>query len=636
MANFPAMVARFVMWKQFGWALCAFLAYASFGAPAWSQKERAIVDGRIGDHLGVELGRWRTKVQHGYDPRSRALFARHYTVFDAAPAHNLDFVWIPDNLRAARSGAISGRGRLVWRLTGSPAHDASGTYSVYVGFVRNGRPHGSGRYVNRDGLVYDGEWRKGRFEGSGFLQLSTGEEYQGRFRKGRASGQGRYVDVTGEVFEGAFADGLREGAGKTTLPGGIVYRSHWSGGIEVPGSVRIRIAQLNTQPPGVASGSGVRLGVAISKKPKSQDILPGEALGYTSKVVGDALLIQPDDPQLVSVWKEKGTIQTQVDALRPSESSAYRQSLFGFDRNIIHPPKLSLEVQNRTSDRIGISNLYLDVKKSESENQPAIDVQEGVERELCSNLKGDNRGNFAPYITLKNYGWGTIEQATFRFAMRPTSDIRDTTTFEFAKEIGHFEKTTKIDLTDEIANLGARLPLLRRYGRIGFECKAPDSKSDNPTRCLQELRATGAFGGLSKIISLKGIDIVVGVRGSFEYAYRNSKGELISDVSPLRVDINVGGLIEQAECGEGGPPEPIKEKPIALKLDQENYKIELPLPTKSIDPGRSSQIALVLNAPQASRHEFQLVAKLTDGQLIRSRSVNLLYFTPKWYPKPNY
>jgi hypothetical protein len=622
--------------------IAAVFLLVCFNAPAISQeKDRAISETVLGDDVGVELGKWRTKVQDVFDARSRTLVACQYSVFDPAPSRDLDFLWIPDDLTSDRSGPVSGRGRLVWRVKAMPAYDASAIYSTYVGEVRRGRPEGLGHYVNRDGLAYDGEWRNGRFEGKGVLQLPNGEEYHGKFFRGRAVGFGRYIDMTGEVFEGTFVDGLRQGEGKTTLPGGAIYQSRWSKGTEVQGSVRMRVAQLGTQPPGLASANDIRLGVTVRRKPTKQGIEPGEILGYAAKVSGDKLLVQPDDPQLVSVWKEKGVIQVQINALKPSEAGGYRQSLFGFDKNTIYPPQFSFDFQNKSAARIEITGFYLDVKKSESDNQPALDIDRGSERETCGHEYNSGRGrysngNFAPYFEMRNYGWGAVEQGTLRFGLRPSNDKTNPTNFEFTKEIGRLEKRTKVDIADTIANAGGKLDLLRHYGKNGFQCKVTDDKSDNPAQCLDQLRTTGAFGSLSKIISLDGIDIVVGLRGKLEYKYKNSKGEIVSDASPIRVDLSIGGLTQQPECGEGGPPEPIRLHPVALKLDQENYEIQLPLLTKSIDPGSSRQFTLAVNAPQASRHDFQVVAKLSNGQEIRSRSIDLLYFAPNWYPSPNY
>lgn len=606
---------------------------------AWSQEaDHPITEVVLGDDIGAQKGKWRNKVQHVFDPRSRQLLARQYAVFDLAPSRDLEFLWIPDVPAADHDGPISGHGELVWRVKALPAYDPAAIYSTYNGDLRHGRPHGRGRYVNRDGLAYDGEWKNGRFEGKGVLQLPSGEEYQGDFVLGRAVGFGRYTDMTGEIFEGKFAAGVRQGEGRTRLPGGATYQSRWDKGVEVPGSMRVRIAQLGNQPNGVASTDPIRLGVMVQKKPSPPAMQPGELLGYTARVSEDRLLVEPDDPQLVAVWKSNGTIEKQIKALKTgdSDSSMYRQSLFGFDKKLIYPALFSFDLQNKGSAPVEVTGFYLDVRKSQSDNQPAFDLSENYDRTGCFN---GNKGNFTPYFTLRNYGWSPIEQATLRFNFRPVGEGVEGRSFEFSTEIGRFEKSIKVDASEAIVRAGAKLDLLKRFGKNGYKCKMDGEnggKADNPAQCLASMKASGAFGRLLEVAELKGIDLLIGLRGRLGYKYKDAKGEIQSGESPLRADLSLAGLEQQPECGEGGPPQVIRKDPVALKLDQEGYRILLPLRAKRLEPGKSQQFTQAINALQASRHDFQVVAKLSDGREIRSRSIDLLYFTPKWNPTPLY
>jgi hypothetical protein len=100
--------------------------------------------------------------------------------------------------------------------------------------------------------------------------------------------------------------------------------------------------------------------------------------------------------------------------------------------------------------------------------------------------------------------------------------------------------------------------------------------------------------------------------------------------------LNVAGIAIGPECGEGGPPEPIRANPVSLNLDQYSYRIQLPVRAQGIDAGHGRQFTLAFSAAQSSKHDFQVVAILSNGQEIRSRPIELLYFVPAWYPKPNY
>jgi hypothetical protein len=595
------------------------------------------------DEFRQETGVWRTRVQHVFDERSLNLLARAYSVFDPVPSRDLTFLWTPDDPNTDRSGRISGDGRLVWRSKGLSPNDPVAIYSVYVGHMRDGKPNGLGRYVNRDNLVYDGSWRNGRFDGSGTLQLSSGEFYEGKFSRGRAIGFGKYIDITGEIFEGYFVDGLRQGTGKTTLPGGSIYQSTWKAGSEVPGSKRIRLAELGTSP-SLMTVDDVRLGVTVETKPIRESLPAAESLGYTGKPMDNKMVVKPDDAQLVSVWKDHGIIQSKVNALK-DETGMYRQSLFGFDRNALYPPKLAFDFQNKSAAQIEIKSFYLDVATSETETQPALDLSVASERETCGHAfstgKGAKNGNFAPYFAMNNFGWAAVEDATLRFDFVNPNETNSSPKPRFTKQVGTFQKRTKIDVADAIAQAGGNIDLLRKFGTDGFACDinsetSEGDKARNPSQCLDKLKTSGAFGTLSQSISLDGIDVVTGLRGTLEYHYRDPSGKVVSTSSPLQISIAIGGLTKGPECGEGGPPQPIRNHPISLKLDQASYRIQLPVPTSAIAPGHSRQFTLAFSAPKSSHHDFQLVAVLTDGREIRSRPITLLYFVPSWYQQPLY
>src|SRR5262249_14676113 len=235
----------------------------SLGALGAGQDDLAIDHDLAGPALG-EVGTWRTKTQQVFDPLERALVRRIYTVWDSAPSHNFDFVWIADSLRDDVEGKVTGPGRLIWRIKGRPAYDPASLHSEFRGFMKDGRPDGHGSYRDATDLSYVGEWKNGVMEGRGTLTLPNGDEYTGQFRGGKANGIGRYVDFTGESFEGRFVEGRRDGLGTTTLPSGNSYRSTWTAGKESEDSRSVRIAQsVGQRGPGAADD--VRLGITINR-----------------------------------------------------------------------------------------------------------------------------------------------------------------------------------------------------------------------------------------------------------------------------------------------------------------------------------------------------------------------------------
>ena len=115
-------------------------------------------------------GKWRSKIQLIFDPTSRQLVRRRYEVWDPQPHLNLDFHWQPAETDTHTPGRVNGRGHLIWRKPGQPSYDRTAIVSEYQGSMRDGRPHGHGRYLERNGLYYEGGRPHGRKPGSGSIK----------------------------------------------------------------------------------------------------------------------------------------------------------------------------------------------------------------------------------------------------------------------------------------------------------------------------------------------------------------------------------------------------------------------------------------------------------------------------------
>src|SRR5216110_2140437 len=83
-----------------GCALAGPLSLGTFGAG----RDDVAIDPEIAGPPLAEPGMWRTKTQQVFDAVERALIRRMYTVWDAAPTRNLDFVWTPESLRDDTEG----------------------------------------------------------------------------------------------------------------------------------------------------------------------------------------------------------------------------------------------------------------------------------------------------------------------------------------------------------------------------------------------------------------------------------------------------------------------------------------------------------------------------------------------------
>ncbi len=53
---------------------------------------------------------------------------------------------------------------------------------VYMGYWKDGKKHGKGKYIWKDGSVYEGEWYKNNMHGQGKFTHADGTVWQGEFR----------------------------------------------------------------------------------------------------------------------------------------------------------------------------------------------------------------------------------------------------------------------------------------------------------------------------------------------------------------------------------------------------------------------------------------------------------------------
>lgn len=97
--------------------------------------------------------------------------------------------------------------------------------SQYVGYWKNGRPHGQGtctyaagsgsKYRYNPKKKYEGNWQDGEHHGQGTLTYSDGTKYQGPFINSRYHGTGKIIYPDGKVHERNWNFG--EYCGKNTV-----------------------------------------------------------------------------------------------------------------------------------------------------------------------------------------------------------------------------------------------------------------------------------------------------------------------------------------------------------------------------------------------------------------------------------
>ncbi|XP_032904004.1 MORN repeat-containing protein 1 isoform X3 [Amblyraja radiata] len=99
------------------------------------------------------------------------------------------------------------------------------SFFKYEGEWKDGKKHGHGKFLMKDGSYYEGELVNGEIEGNGVRYwASSGNEYCGQFSQGEVHGYGVMKYFDGTLYEGEFNYGARAGHGALTDKQGQIYR----------------------------------------------------------------------------------------------------------------------------------------------------------------------------------------------------------------------------------------------------------------------------------------------------------------------------------------------------------------------------------------------------------------------------
>ncbi len=106
---------------------------------------------------------------------------------------------------------------------------------VYTGALKDGLPHGYGRFtaVNPLGIswTYSGEWQQGHFHGKGSCTWDDGFMEEGEYQDDQLHGQGRELYNGILRYEGGFSTGCYDGSGAFfSMSGDPVYSGAFQNG----------------------------------------------------------------------------------------------------------------------------------------------------------------------------------------------------------------------------------------------------------------------------------------------------------------------------------------------------------------------------------------------------------------------
>jgi hypothetical protein len=598
-----------------------------------------------------ESGGWRTKTEFVIDRASRMLTRREYTVWDPAPSRHLDFVWEPEPGTSTSGPKVSGSGRLLWRRPNRPPYDELADVSEFLGTLNSGKAEGFGIYRTSDGVTYRGMWHDGVMQGAGQLSYPNGDEYQGTFDGGVPSGSGRYVDSTGEIYEGSFVQGMRDGRGTTILPNGRSYNSVWHGGVEEPTSHFARLAQE-----GVTSGSSVsrikddiRLSIQLNQ-PIARNYVNGEAdfnpkdfVTFSAFGTDRNIQIQPAIHRLMDVWKGTAPISLMADEELESTSGLY--GVVSVTGTGLAPLDLSLQVQNHSTASVQITGAYIDVLRSFTDYQPAMQISVGSDNE-CVEFR--QRKIYSPTIRVENFGWGAAINAEIEYSfVAPGTEAPQV--FQERRQLGQIDRLTRVSFEDELHKAGMpKLPALPKRAismwknnrdYTSLEMAKLNNNSGSFYKFMNRINASfvaaKTFGSLSNRVKVVDGRLFLDVAGRISYDWVDADRQTHHRISPFRSELSLGQMPGGAECGEGSDYDLVRREPLMFKNDQSGYRLALPF-DRSIPAGRIARYSVLLDARRASQHDFAFVLQFADGQELRSRPIHALFFRPRWAPDKKY
>ncbi|CAL9215856.1 unnamed protein product [Arabidopsis halleri] len=98
---------------------------------------------------------------------------------------------------------------------------------LYIGSFSGGFPHGSGKYLWKDGCMYEGDWKRGKASGKGKFSWPSGATYEGEFKSGRMEGFGTFTGADGDTYRGTWVADRKHGHGQKRYANGDFYEGTW-------------------------------------------------------------------------------------------------------------------------------------------------------------------------------------------------------------------------------------------------------------------------------------------------------------------------------------------------------------------------------------------------------------------------
>ena len=169
-------------------------------------------------------------------------------------------------------------------------------------------------------------------------------------------------------------------------------------------------------------------------------------------------------------------------------------------------------------------------------------------------------GLYGPTVVFWNFGWSAAEDATLRLAFTSPGSTETPSRFDVSKSLGRVDKTATTDLEPELRAAGVNTALLKSRADRTLSCQVKDEK-----RCLAELKASGIFGSLARLIT---DEPAVRAVGTLEYDWIDGKGNKKKRSSKIDGQLQLGRLSPgPTACAEDAAPETPAPRPVSFRLD---------------------------------------------------------------------
>lgn len=251
------------------------------------------------------------------------------------------------------------------------------------------------------------------------------------------------------------------------------------------------------------------------------------------------------------------------------------------------------------------------------------------------------------HFLLVNEGWGDVKNCIIDYNILPKGEkalFEDI--YPYSANIGNFEKTYNVDLSDTLKTLGVNVEILETEEQMWltfYNCrlkmiadieKYPEylgSKNANKFALEREKRT---MEHLQKKIDIenakrrrvdalgifKAMDAMV--FGEIKYQHNDVYGKNKRDT------IKFYTLVSLVEPGAGAPVLPSYNYGLMLKTDEENYKLDLPV-SQALHPLDIDRFVINLGMPKSSLHKFKLKLFYNDSFFVESKLIHLHGFLPK-------